>query len=135
MSRSSKVLTNDSKTTSDPDHVECLQQLLPPPSGGNDIPLQMSEDLSEHWSSEIAISVTDLWNTQDAFERILKFHSMPALTQYIRSRSLLCVPDIGDWRMKDLFQRIFLSSDPENEALKELVYNCLHMPWLTVFHD
>ena len=32
--------------------------------------------------------------------------------------------------MKDLFQRIFLSSDPENEALKELVYDCLYMPWL-----
>jgi len=33
--------------------------------------------------------------------------------------------------MKDLFQRMFLSTDPENEVLKELVYDCLYMPWLT----
>ena len=97
------MLTNDSKPTSDPDHVERLQQLFPPPSAAYDSPLQMSEDLPEHWPSEIEIS--DLWNTQDAFERILKFHSMPALTKYIRSRSLLCAPDIDGWRMKDLFQR------------------------------
>ena len=32
--------------------------------------------------------------------------------------------------MKDLFQRIFLSSDPENEAIKELFYDCLYIPWL-----
>ncbi len=32
--------------------------------------------------------------------------------------------------MKDLFQRIFLSSDPENDAIKELVYDCLYLPWL-----
>ena len=32
--------------------------------------------------------------------------------------------------MKDLFQHIFLSSDPENEANKELVYDCLYLPWL-----
>ena len=32
--------------------------------------------------------------------------------------------------MKDLFQRIFLSSDPENEALKELVYDSLYVPWI-----
>ena len=32
--------------------------------------------------------------------------------------------------MKDLFQRIFLSSDPDNDAIKELVYDCLYLPWL-----
>ena len=32
--------------------------------------------------------------------------------------------------MKDLFQRIFLSSDPDNDAIKELVYACLYLPWL-----
>ena len=78
----------------------------------------------------------DLWNTQDAFEKILHFekilmfHSIPALTKYIRSRPLLCATDIDGWRKKDLFQRIFLSSDPEMEAIKELVYDCLYIPWL-----
>ena len=95
----------------------------------DDNPLQMSEDLTEHCPSEIEIS--DLWNTQDAFERMLKFHSIPELNKYIHSRSLLCVPDIDGWGMKDLFHRIFLSSDPENQAPKELVYDCLYMPWLT----
>ena len=33
--------------------------------------------------------------------------------------------------MKDLFRYIFLSSDPGNEELKELVYHCFYMPWLT----
>ncbi len=28
------------------------------------------------------------------------------------------------------FQRIFLSSDPDNDAIKELVYDCLYLPWL-----
>ncbi len=32
--------------------------------------------------------------------------------------------------MKNLLQRIFLSSDPDNEVLKELVYDCLYIPWL-----
>ena len=41
-----------------------------------------------------------------------------------------CATDMDGWRMKDLFQRIFLSSDPENEAIKELVYDCLYLPWL-----
>ncbi len=77
-----------------------------------DIPVQMGEDVSEHWPTEIEIN--EFWNPQDAFEKILKFHSITALTKYIRLRPLLCVTDIDEWRMKDLFQRIFLSSDPEN---------------------
>jgi hypothetical protein len=32
--------------------------------------------------------------------------------------------------MKNLLQRIFLSSDPDNEDLKVLVYDCLYLPWL-----
>ena len=32
--------------------------------------------------------------------------------------------------MKNLLQRIFLSSDPDNEDLKALVYDCLYLPWL-----
>jgi hypothetical protein len=53
--------------------------------------------------------------TQQALERIIKFHSIPALTKYIRSRSLP-ISDIDGWRMKNLLQRIFLSSDPDNEG-------------------
>jgi hypothetical protein len=32
--------------------------------------------------------------------------------------------------MKNLLQLIFLSSDPDNEDLKVLVYDCLYIPWL-----
>jgi hypothetical protein len=128
ISRAAKVLTNDSNPTSDPEHYERLQQLFPPPSEAYASPLQMGEDLPDHWPSEIQIN--DLWDTPEAFERIVYFHSIPALTKYIRSRSLLCAPDIDGWRMKDLFQRIFLSSDPDNEDLKELVYECFYIPWL-----
>jgi hypothetical protein len=32
--------------------------------------------------------------------------------------------------MKKLLQRIFLSSEPDNEDLKVLVYDCLYIPWL-----
>jgi hypothetical protein len=32
--------------------------------------------------------------------------------------------------MKDLFQRIFLSSNPDNEDLKELVHDRFYIPWL-----
>ncbi len=32
--------------------------------------------------------------------------------------------------MKNLLQHIFLSSDPDNEDLKVLVYDCLYIPWL-----
>ncbi len=32
--------------------------------------------------------------------------------------------------MKNFLQRIFLSSDPDNEDLKVLVYDCLYIPWL-----
>ena len=82
--------------------------------------------MSEHWPTEIEIN--ELWNTQDAFEKLLKFHSITTLTKYIRSRPLLCATDIDGWRMKDIFQRIFLSSDPENEVIKELVYDYLYLP-------
>ena len=88
----------------------------------------MGADSTQHWPTEIEIN--DAWDTQQAFERIIKYHSIPALTKYIRSRSLLSAPDIDGWRMKNLFQRIFLSSDPDNEDLKELVYECLYLPWL-----
>ena len=128
ISKESKVLTNDTNPTSDPDHVERLQQLFPSPSADYDIPVQMGLDVSQHWPTEIEINV--LWNTQDAFEKLLKFHSITALTKYIQSRPPLCATDIDGWRMKDLFQRIFLSSDPDNDAIKELVYDCLYLPWL-----
>ena len=64
------------------------------------------------------------------FEMIVKYHSIPTLTKYIRSFSLLYAPDIDGWRMKNLLQLIFLSSDPDNEDLKVLVYDCLYIPWL-----
>jgi hypothetical protein len=32
--------------------------------------------------------------------------------------------------MKNLLQLIFLSSDPDNEEIKVLVYDCLYIPWL-----
>ena len=133
ISRVSKALTNDTTPTSDPGHVERLQQLFPSPNADYDIPIQMGENMSEHWSSEFEIN--ELWNTQDVFERLLKFHSIPTLTKYIRSKPLLCATDIDGWRIKDLFQRIFLSSDRENESLKELVYACLYIPWFFVVFE
>ena len=116
ISRVAKVFTKDSKPTSDPGHYARLQQLFPHPSADYDSPLQMGEDLQQHWPSEIEIN--DSWDTAQAFERIVKYHSIPALTKYIRSCSLLCAPDIDGWRMKNLLQRIFLSSDPDSEDLK-----------------
>ncbi len=124
----SKVFTNDVKPTNDPGHVEYLRQLFPHPSADYDSPPQMGDDLPQHWPSEIEID--ESWDTAEAFERIVKFHSIPALTKYIRSCSFLCAPDIDGWRMKNLLQRIFLSSDPDNEDLKILVYDCLYIPWL-----
>jgi hypothetical protein len=53
---------------------------------------------------------------------------IPTLTKYIRSCSLLCVPDIDGRRMKNVLHRIFLSSDPDNEDLKVLAYDCLYIP-------
>jgi hypothetical protein len=73
----------------------------------------MGKDLPQHWPSEIEINGP--WDTAQAFDRIVKYHSIPALTKYIRSCSLL---DIDGWRMKNLLQRIFLSSDPDSEDLK-----------------
>jgi hypothetical protein len=58
------------------DHVENLQHLFPP----HDNPIQMGEDLFDHWLSEIEIS--EMWNTQEVFERKLKFHSIPTVTTY-----------------------------------------------------
>ncbi len=89
---------------------------------------EMGDDLPQHWPSEIEID--ESWDTPEAFERIVKLNSIPALTKYIRSCSFLCAPDMDGWRMKNLLQRIFLSSDPDNEDLKVLVYDCLYIPWL-----
>jgi hypothetical protein len=62
----------------------------------------MGADSTQHWPTEIEIN--DAWDTQQALERIIKYHSIPALTKYIRSRSFLSAPDIDGWRMKNLFQ-------------------------------
>ena len=35
------------------------------------------------------------------------------------------------WRIKDQFQRIFLSADPEYDELKTFVRECFYMTWLT----
>ena len=110
ISRAAKVFTNDSKPTNDPGHTEPLRQLFPHPSADYDSPPKMGEDLPQHWPT--GIEINELWNTPQAFERIVKYHSIPALTKYIRSCSLLSAPDIDGWRMKNLLQRIFLSSDP-----------------------
>jgi hypothetical protein len=48
-------------------------QLFPPPTETYVSPLQMGEDLSEHWSSEIQIN--DLWDSPQTFDRIVKCHS------------------------------------------------------------
>ena len=64
-------------------------------------------------------------------ERARKYHSIVALFKYIRSRPLLCAPDVDGWRMKDQFQSIFLSSDHDNDELKALIHDCFYMPWLT----
>jgi hypothetical protein len=128
ISREAKVFTNESKPTNDPAHSEPLQQLFPEPREDYDSPPKMGEDSPHHWPSEQEIN--DLWDSDQARDRILKYHSIPALTKYIRSRSLLSAPDIDGWRMKKLLQRIFLSSDPDNEDLKSLVYDCLYLSWL-----
>ena len=128
ISRAAKVFTNESKPTNDPAHSEPLQQLFPEPREDYDSPPKMGDDSPQHWPSEQEINA--LWETDQASDRILKHHSIPALTKYIRARSLLSAPDIDGWRMKKLLQRIFLSSDPDNEDLKVLVYDCLYLPWL-----
>jgi hypothetical protein len=128
ISREAKVFTNDAKPTNDPGHPEYLRQLFPHPSPDSVSPLQMGEDLPQHWPSKIEMD--ESWDTPETFERIVKFHSIPSLTNYIRSCSLQCDPDIDGWKMKNLLQRIFLCSDPENEDLKVLVYDFLYIPWL-----
>ena len=91
-------------------HTEPLRQLLPHPSADYDSPPKIGEDLPQHWPT--GIEINEVWDTPQAFERIVKYHSIPALTKYIRSCSLQSAPDIDGWRMKNLLQRIFLSSDP-----------------------
>ncbi len=107
ISRAAKVFTNESKPTNDPAHSEPLKQLFPEPREDYDSPPKMGDDSPQHWPSEQEIH--DLWETDQASDRILKHHSIPALTKYIRARSLLSAPDIDGWRMKKLLQRIFLS--------------------------
>ncbi len=85
ISKKSKALTNDAKPTSDPCHVERLQQSFPSPITDYDIPVQMTEDVPQHWPTEIEIN--ELWNTQDAFEKFIKFHSITAITKYIRNKT------------------------------------------------
>ena len=69
-------------------------------------------------------------HTTGILERFVKCHSILTLTKYIRSCSFLCDSDIDGWRMKNLFHRISLSSDPDNDEFKVLVYDCLYIPWL-----
>jgi hypothetical protein len=63
-------------------------------------------------------------------ERARKYHSIVTLFNYIRSKPLLCAPDVDGWRIKDQFQHIYLSSDPDNDELKALIHDCFYMPWL-----
>ena len=88
------LFTNNSKPTNDPAHSEPLQQLFPPPSEEYDCPRQMGVDSTQHWTSEIEIN--ESWDTQQVLERIIKYHSIPTLTKYIRSHSLLSAPDIDE---------------------------------------
>ena len=92
ISRVAKVFTNESKPTNDPAHSDPLQQLFPDPREDYVSPPNMGEDSPQHWPSEQEIN--DLWETDQARDRILKYHSITALTKYIRARSLLSAPDI-----------------------------------------
>ena len=99
ISRATKVFTNVSKPTSDPDRYECLRLLFPPPSAAYDSPLQMREYWPEHCPPDIEIN--DSWDTPQTFERIVKCHSTTALTKYISGRAPSYTSQTlmdGEWR-------------------------------------
>ncbi len=129
ISKASKVLTSEMKHTGDPQDAVRLQNLFPLPSENYESPIQLHHNPPHHWPSDDEI--LEIWNTPEMEERARKYHSIVALLKYIRSRPLLCAPDVDGWRMKDQFQRIFLSSDPDNDELKALIHDCFYMPWLT----
>ena len=89
-----------------PADAECLQQLFPPPSANYESPIQLGADPPEYWPSDDEIR--ELWDTPEADERARKFHSIPVLTKYIRSKPLLCAADVDGWRIKD--QHLFIRS-------------------------
>jgi len=117
------------KHTGDPQDAVRLQNLFPLPSENYESPIQLYHNLPHHWPSDDEI--LEIWNTPEMEERARKYHSILALFKYVRSRPLLCAPDVDGWRMKDQFQRIFLSSDPDKDELKALIHDCFYMPWLT----
>ena len=95
ISRAAKVFTNESKPTNDPAHSEPLQQLFLSQGQAMTAHQKLGEDSPQHWPSETEIY--ESWDTPQALERIIKYHSITALTKYIRSRSLLSAPDIDGW--------------------------------------
>ncbi len=68
----------------------------------------------------------ELWNILEAVEKMPKFHSIPELTKYIRSRSLLCAFDIDGWRMKTYYSvfsyHLIQTMKPQGISLRLLVY-------------
>jgi hypothetical protein len=106
-----------------------LQNLFPLPRENYESPIQLYHNPPHHWPSDDEI--LEIWNTPEMEERARKYHSILALFKYVRSRPLLCAPDVDGWRMKDQFQRIFVSSDPDNDELKALIHDCFYMPWLS----
>ena len=92
ISKDSKVLTSEMKYTVNPEDTTRLQNLSPLPSENYESPIQLRFDPPHHWPSEDEI--LEMWNTPEMEERDQKYHSMVTLFKYIRSRSLLCAPDI-----------------------------------------
>jgi hypothetical protein len=125
ISKASKVLTSEMKHTDDSQDVVRIQSLFPLPSENYENPIQLYHNPSHHWSSDDEI--LEIWNTPVMEERDGKYHSIVVLFKYIRSRPLLCAPDVDGWRMKEQFQHIFLSSDPDNDELKDLIHDCFYI--------
>ena len=112
-----------------PEDTVRVQNLFPLPSENYENPIQLRDDTPHQWASDDEI--LEMRNTPEMEERTRKYHSIVTLFKYIRSRSLLCVPYVGGWRTKDQFQHIFLSSDPDNDELKDLIHDCFFIPWFT----
>jgi hypothetical protein len=129
ISKASKVLTSKMKHAGGSEDVIRLQNLFPLPGENFESPIQLCHDPIHHWPSDDEI--LELWNTPEMEEWARKYHFIGALCKYVRSKPLLCAPDVGGWRIKDQFQRIFLSSDPDNDELKALIHDCFYMSWLT----
>jgi hypothetical protein len=123
LSKANQAMTSDLLPNSDPLNMDHLRSKHPEPAHPNRDPVCVSsilwtrpDSLQEYWSSDAGTEFLDKW------------FSIPKISQYVRTHSLVTMVDIDGWHARDIITPLFFNDNMEQH---NLMRKRLILPYLT----